>query len=62
MTWTCYLWRRYQSAWDRTTIDLKAIIRREFAENAHQKDFEPELEKAAAKERQRKGGVAGGKA
>jgi len=41
---------------------LKAIIRREFAENAHQKDVEPELEKAAAKERQRKGGVAGGKA
>jgi hypothetical protein len=40
-------------------------------ENAHRKDFEPEiekasakpeLEKAAAKERQRKGGVAGGKA
>jgi hypothetical protein len=41
---------------------LEAIVRGEYVENAHRKDFEPELEKAAAKERQRKGGVAGGKA
>jgi ParB family chromosome partitioning protein len=52
-------------------IDLDAVVRGEFAENTHRKDFtlseavaikrvlEP-LEKAAAKERQREGGRRGG--
>jgi N6-adenosine-specific RNA methylase IME4 len=54
-----------------TVVDLAAIARGEFAENAHRKDFtlseavaikralEP-LEKVAAKERQREGGRRGG--
>jgi N6-adenosine-specific RNA methylase IME4 len=53
-------------------VDLDAVVRGEFAENAHRKDFtlseavaikralEP-LERAAAKERQREGGHRGGK-
>jgi N6-adenosine-specific RNA methylase IME4 len=56
-----------------TVIDLKEVVRGEYAENAYHKPFtlseavaikralEP-LEKAAAKERQREGGRAGGKA
>jgi N6-adenosine-specific RNA methylase IME4 len=55
-----------------TVVDLDAVVRGEFAENAVRKDFtlseavaikralEP-LEKAAAKERQREGGGRGGK-
>src|SRR5262249_40158356 len=54
-----------------TVIDLDSVVRGEFAENVHRKDFtlseavaikralEP-LEKAAAKERQREGGRRGG--
>src|SRR5712691_984451 len=56
-----------------TTVNLDQIVRGEFAENAHRKDFLPSeidairralgpIEKAAAKERQRKhGGTAPGK-
>src|SRR5262245_34002914 len=56
-----------------TVVDIDAVVRGEFAENAHRKNFtlseavaikralEP-LEQAAAKERQREGGRAGGKA
>jgi hypothetical protein len=56
-----------------TVVDLREVIRGEFAENAHRKDFLPSeidairrallpLEKAAAKERQRRhGGTAPGR-
>jgi N6-adenosine-specific RNA methylase IME4 len=56
-----------------TVIDLDSVVRGEFAENIHRKDFTlseavaikrdaESLEKAAAKERQREGGRQGGKA
>jgi N6-adenosine-specific RNA methylase IME4 len=54
-----------------TVIDLDSVVRGEFAENAHRKDFRPSeavaikralepLERAAAKQRQREGGRRGG--